>query len=68
MDTLGTWAEAHDVQGKSQRTGFVQPEEEKSRCYLQIPNVRVHRKQSQTLLRATVLKDKRQKAQAGILT
>jgi len=27
MDTLGTWAEAHDIQGESQRTGFLQPEE-----------------------------------------
>lgn len=70
MDTLGRWAEAQDVQGESKRNGFVQPEEEKAHCYLQIPNVRVQRSQSQsqTLLRATMLKDRRQKAQAEILT
>lgn len=68
VDTLGTWAEVHDVQGESQRTEFVQPKEEKVHCYIQIPNARVHRRQSQTLLSATVLKDKRQKAQGRILT
>lgn len=69
VDTLGRWAEAQDVQGESKRNGFVQPEE-KAHCYLQIPNVRVQRSQSQsqTLLRATMLKDRRQKAQAEILT
>lgn len=68
MDTLSILAEAQDVQGESKRNGFVQPEEEKAHCYLQISNVRVQRSQSQTLLRATMLKDRRQKAQAEILT
>lgn len=42
----------------------------KTHCYLQIPNLRVMRSQSwsQTLLRATMLKDRSQKAQAGIPT
>lgn len=51
VDTLGTWAEAYNVQGESQKTGFIEPKEEKARFYLQIPNVRMHRRQSQTLLR-----------------
>lgn len=68
MDTLGTWAEVHDVQGESQRTELAQPEEEKVHCHVQIPNAKVHTRKSQTLLSATVFKDKRQKAQAIILT
>lgn len=71
MVTLGRWAEAQDVQGESQRNSFAISEERKKKkthCYLQIPNVRVQRSQSQTLLRATMLKDRSLKAQAGILT
>lgn len=68
VDTLGTWAEVHDVQGESQRTELVQPKEEKVHCYVRIPNARMHRRQSQTLLSFNTVALKRQKAQARILT
>lgn len=41
LDILCPGAEAHNVQGDSERTGFVHTEEEKAHCCLQIPNGRV---------------------------
>lgn len=60
VDTSGMWAEAHNVQEEPQRAGFAQPAKEVC-CHLKILNVRVHKRQRQTLHRATALKDKRSK-------